>query len=314
MRKLFCFLCAVLLCGAASTLASAQELTVDELEMLMPGTTIETTNRNDWDFYITFNEHGTLNARIDANREFLDDGKWWAQDSADSSKTLAMFCFQFDEFGEGKKYCNVFTLQINGRTIERYKGDGTRLPKDWIITKPGPLASAVIEARKATRIAKARGTAPPAEQPLSRQSPTAPAPPVQQPRLTAAQDTRPPVIDVPATIAAKGAVAAISGRIRDTSRIVEVTIDGLPIAVETDGTFSVRRGVPQGRSTITIAALDEWGNRAEQNVTLTRDTLATRSPAPVKPKTAPMPRPDPFAGIHFGAYHALVIGNNNYRG
>ena len=136
MRNIFRFLCAVLLCGAASTPASAQELTVDELEMLMPGTTIETTNRGDWDFYITFNEDGTLDARIDAIREILDGGKWWAQDSADSSKTLAMFCHQFDEFGEGKKYCRVFTLQINGRTIERYKGDGTRLPKDWIITKP----------------------------------------------------------------------------------------------------------------------------------------------------------------------------------
>ncbi len=104
MRNIFRFLGAVLLCGAASTLASAQELTVDELEMLMPGTTIETTNRGDRDFYITFNEDGTLDAKIDAIREILDGGKWWAQDSADSSKTLAMFCHQFVEFGEGKKY------------------------------------------------------------------------------------------------------------------------------------------------------------------------------------------------------------------
>ena len=312
MRKLFCFLCTLCLIGAASTPASAQYLTVDELEMLMPGTTIETTSRSDWDFYITFNADGTLDARIDANREILDGGKWWAQESADSSKTLAMFCHQFDEFGEGKKYCRVFTLQINGRTIERYKGDGTRLPKDWIITKPGPLAGAVIAARKATRIAKARGTAPPAEQPLSRQSPPAPAPPAQQP-LTAARDTQPPVIDVPATIAAKGAVAAISGRIRDASRLIEVTIDGRPVAVGADGTFSVRRGVAQGGSTITIAALDEWGNRAERSVTLTREKRAARTPAPVKPKAAEKPRPNPFAGIHFGRYKALVIGNNNYR-
>jgi uncharacterized caspase-like protein len=34
---------------------------------------------------------------------------------------------------------------------------------------------------------------------------------------------------------------------------------------------------------------------------------------PGKPSVAAKPRPDPFAGIHFGAYHALVIGNNNYR-
>ncbi len=121
------------------------------------------------------------------------------------------------------------------------------------------------------------------------------------------------MIDVPTTIAAKGAVAAISGRIRDTSRLIEVTIDGRPVAVGADGSFSARRGVPQGTSTITIAALDEWGNRAERSVTLTREKLAARTPAPVKPKVTEKPRPNPFAGIHFGAYHALVIGNNNYR-
>jgi uncharacterized caspase-like protein len=138
------------------------------------------------------------------------------------------------------------------------------------------------------------------------------APPAQQP-LTAAEDTQAPVIDVPAAIAAKGAVAAISGRIRDASRLIEVTIDGRPVAVGADGTFSARRGVPQGTSTITIAALDEWGNRATRSVTVTRETLATRSPAPVNPKATAKPRANPFAGIHFGRYNALVIGNNNYR-
>jgi hypothetical protein len=28
---------------------------------------------------------------------------------------------------------------------------------------------------------------------------------------------------------------------------------------------------------------------------------------------APKPKPDPFADVYFGKYHALVIGNNRYR-
>ncbi len=305
-------LCAVLLCGAASTPASAQSLTEDELTRLMAGTTIETTNRGDWPFYITFNADGTMNARIDANREILVDGEWWTKTTPPtvSADGRAMFCHQFEEFGEGKKYCRFFTLQIDGRTIVRERPNGPRHKKDWVITKPGPQASVVIEARKNLRVAGARGTMRRAP---SGRSPIAPAPPAQQP-LTAARDTQPPEIDVPATIAAKGAVAAISGRIRDASRLIEVTIDGRPVAVGADGSFSARRGVPQGISTITIAALDEWGNRAERSVALTRETLANRTPAPVKPKVTAKPKPNPFAGIHFGAYHALVIGNNNYRG
>ena len=314
-------LCAVLLCGAVSTSVLAQDLTADELIMLitgtskeltadeltrlMAGTTIETTSRKDWPFYITFNADGTLNARIDAIREFLDDGKWWTDVSLAGS---AMFCRQFDEFGEGRKFCASFTIESDGRTIARYRGNGSRTKKDWVITKPGPQTSAVIAAIEAALVA-VRDRAAAAH---SRRSPIAPAPPAQQP-LTAAEDTQPPVIDVPATIAAKGAVATISGRIRDASRLIEVTIDGRPVAVGADGSFSARRGVPRGTSTITIAALDEWGNRAERSVTLTRETLAARTPAPVQPGGTEKPRPNPFAGIHFGAYHALVIGNNNYR-
>jgi len=29
---------------------------------------------------------------------------------------------------------------------------------------------------------------------------------------------------------------------------------------------------------------------------------------------APKPKPDPFADVYFGKYHALVIGNNRYPG
>jgi hypothetical protein len=314
MRKLFRFLCTLGLIGVVSTPSSAQTLTADELIMLMSGTSIETTNRGDWPFYITFNLDGSLEGRIDANRELLDDGKWWTKVPADGS---AKFCHQFEEFAKRKKFCWSFTIEDDGRTIARYKRDGTRLKKDWAITKPGPQASLVTAARKAPRMAGRSRAVPQAQRrPPSRRPGMAPAPPAQQP-LTAAQDTQPPVIDVPAAIAAKGAVAAISGRIRDTSRLIEVTIDGRPVAVGTDGSFSARRGVPQGTSTITIAALDEWGNRATRSVTLTRETLATRSPAPVKPPVKPevtaKPRANPFADIHFGRYKALVIGNNNYR-
>ena len=294
MRKIFCFLCAVLLCGAVSTPALAQYLSEDELTRLMAGTTIETTNRKGFPSFKRFNADGSLDARIEKpNREVLDDGKWWTNISENGS---AMFCHQSENFGQGRARCRSFTIDSDGRTIARYKGDGSRTKRDWVITEPGPHASAIIAAKKATRTA---GQSPP-------------APPAQRP-LTAARDTQPPVIDVPATIAAEGAVAAISGRIRDASRLIEVTIDGRPVAVGADGSFSARRGVPRGTSTITIAAMDEWGNRAERSVTLTRETLATRRPAPVQPAATAKPQPNPFASIHFGRYKALVIGNNNYR-
>ena len=314
MRNIFRLLCAVLLCGAVSTPTSAQYLSEDELTRLMAGTTIEGTNRDDFSYFMRFNADASLEIRIEKNiSEFLDDGKWWTEESKDGAAKL---CYQFEVFSKGRVRCRSYAIENDGRTLGSYYGDGSRSKRNWVITRPGPQASAVIAAKKATRIAgapqAAQRSAPPAPRPFSRRSPTAPAPPVQRP-LTAAQDTQPPVIDVPATIAAKGAVAAIAGQIRDASRLIEVTIDGRPVAVGADGSFSARRGVPQGTSTITIVALDEWGNRAARSVTLTRERFAAIAPAPVKPKTTAKPRPNPFAGIHFGRYKALVIGNNNYR-
>ena len=296
MTNILRFLCAVLLCGAVSTPASAQYLSEDELTRLMVGTSIETTNRKDFPYFMRFNADGSLEGRIETpNRERLDDGKWWT--GKHQRTGAARLCHQFEVFGKGRVKCSSYAIEYDGRTLVRYRGDDSRRSKDWVITKPGPQASAVIAAKKATRVAGPSPAAAPAQQPL-----------------TVARDDAPPVIDVPGRLATKTAAVEIAGRVSDSSRIVEVTMDGLPIPVAADGSFSSRRGVPTGESTITIAAVDEWGNRAERKVTVTREAVVTqrRIKVPAKPPVAP--KPNPYAGIHFGAYHALVIGNNNYRG
>jgi len=309
MRIIFRFLCTVLLWGAVSAPASAQYLTADEIKRLFAGTTADTYI---WDLRsavfvssgelenrelrMTFQPDGSLKAEIGPNSrggsEFDSDvGKWWTEKND-------VFCFQWKNLDDGDKQCARLTLRKDGKTIELSRPDGRKFEFDWTIIDPGPQAVAVIVATTGSLVFGA---------------PSPVRPPVLQPRLAADQDTQPPVIEVPATIAAKGAMAQIAGRVSDESRVFEVRIDGSPVTVEADGTFNVRRSVPQGRSTVIIAALDEWGNRSARNVTVTREKLAARTPAPVKPKGTAKPKPDPFAGIPFGAYHALVIGNNNYR-
>ncbi len=148
MRNIFRLLCAILLCGAVSTPASAQYLSEDELTRLMAGTSIKTDTRKDNPLNITFNADGSLSARVITNRgDLLDDGKWWTKVSADGS---AMFCHQFEEFTKGKKKCRSFTIEDDCRTVARYRGNGSRTKKDWIIDKPGPQAGAVIASRKAS--------------------------------------------------------------------------------------------------------------------------------------------------------------------
>ncbi|MCH8091041.1 MAG: hypothetical protein IIC57_01685 [Proteobacteria bacterium] len=155
----------------------------------MAGTSIETTNRKDFPWFINFDADGSLEGRVEtAYRELLDDGKWWTEKSPDGAARL---CYQFDKFSQGRVRCWSYAIEYDGRTLGRYRLDGSRLKKDWIITTPGPQASAVIAANKATRVAGAS------------QAAQRSAPPVQQP-LTAAKDTQPPVIDVPASAAPLG--------------------------------------------------------------------------------------------------------------
>ena len=305
MRNIFRFLCAVLLCGAVAAPASAQYLSADEIKKLFGGTTVETYIWSgtgwapDQTLDITLNPDGTLAGEVGNRASTSDDGKWWTEKND-------VFCFQWENLEGGDKQCARLALQKDGITIELSRPGGKKFEWDWTIIDPGPQAIAIIAARTGARVAAAPRTAqPPA-------SPPAPVRPAQR-ALAAAQDKVPPAIDVPATIAAKGVVAVIAGRVKDSSQIVEVTINGLPIPVEPDGSFKVRRGVPTGESTITVAAVDEWGNRSARNVTVRRESAVTQRRIKAPPKPPAAPKPNPYAGIHFGAYHALVIGNNNYR-
>jgi len=105
------------------------------------------------------------------------------------------------------------------------------------------------------------------------------ATPIQKDKTVAvAADEAPPTIDAPGTVQTDGPVIELTGRVSDSSAIIEFTVNGAAAALQSDGSFFIKRGVAQGESELVIAALDEWGNRAERRVRVTRSAKsATRS-------------------------------------
>jgi hypothetical protein len=297
--------------------ASAQTLSETEAKNLLTGTTIETETSRGNPFTITFDPRGRLDGEIDhhsSGNTFMDSGKWWI-------KGNGVLCRQFDRFGEGALRCSFIVLDAETKVIRLRRKDGSDVGVVWFIARNGPKAETVIAGRASAKVARAPRTtpaSPPAtasEKAPSRPRMTGPQGPHKAGRVitsqAAPQDKAPPTIDVPATIAAKSAAVEITGRITDASQIIEVTVNGRPVGVGADGSFKVRRGVPQGESMVAVTALDEWGNSATREIRVTRQAVAMRSPTPSPAQTRA--QANPFAGIHFGQYHALVIGNNDYR-
>ena len=109
----------------------------------------------------------------------------------------------------------------------------------------------------------------------------------------AAADTTPPVIETVAGLKTNLEVETISGRVRDASKVASFTIEGKPVALGADGTFSVDRKLPIGESKVRMAAVDTHGHQAEMVVSVLR--------RPHIPK------------VNYGNYHALIIGNADYQ-
>ncbi|MFP6689729.1 MAG: hypothetical protein VCD31_10485, partial [Alphaproteobacteria bacterium] len=96
--------------------------------------------------------------------------------------------------------------------------------------------------------------------------------------VAVAADEAPPTIDAPGTVQTDEPVIELTGRVSDSSAIIEFTVNGAAAALQSDGSFFIKRGLAQGESELVIAALDEWGNRAERRVRVTRSAKsATRS-------------------------------------
>ncbi len=101
------------------------------------------------------------------------------------------------------------------------------------------------------------------------------AAPAQQKSSAAATpvaDDTPPLINAPGSVQTDGPVVELAGRVDDSSSIIEFTVNGAAAQLQADGSFALRRGVIQGESELIIAALDEWGNRAERRVQVTRSS------------------------------------------
>ncbi|MDA0231489.1 MAG: caspase family protein [Proteobacteria bacterium] len=92
----------------------------------------------------------------------------------------------------------------------------------------------------------------------------------EQKPVAVATDDVAPLIDTQRTVQTEGSVIELTGRVSDSSTIIEFTVNGAASALQADGGFYIKRGVAQGQSELVIAALDEWGNRAERRVQVTR--------------------------------------------
>ena len=119
-----------------------------------------------------------------------------------------------------------------------------------------------------------------------------------------AADDAAPVIDAPATVQTNGPVIELTGRVSDSSAITEFTVNGAAASLQAGGGFYIKRGVAQGQSELVIAALDEWGNRAERRVQVTRKIVPVTQSADTGRAKA--------AGSEFDGRWSLYVSAGKY--
>lgn len=104
------------------------------------------------------------------------------------------------------------------------------------------------------------------------------------------------------TIPLEGDVLLV-GRVEAPGGLYVLTIDDREAPVEANGLFRTPLPAVRGEREITLVAIDRQGKKAQR-------TLVVAGPATQPP---PVPAPAPVPDVEFGRFHALVIGNNDYR-
>jgi hypothetical protein len=165
---------------------------------------------------------------------------------------------------------------------------------------------------QATRIAELEATEPPSD-PAPKKRTRSAGKPIDALINRAAPDAEPPLLSVPSEIELYDQMAVIAGRVEDRSLIAEVSIAGVPVALNENGAFQATHPVAVGTREIVVSALDEWGNETIRRIRLTGATDQTaRNEVDAEPP-ARHSADSPVFAIEPGAFHALVIGNDRYQ-
>ena len=120
-------------------------------------------------------------------------------------------------------------------------------------------------------------------------------------------DTQPPLLVVQSSLK-NASTATIFGRVTDNVQVAEVTIDGEPVMINSDGSFSTEGYIPRAGREAEVIAYDLKGNQASQTLFLTReDTQEVQGPvfASLNPSGKRV-QPNPNA-------LALIIGVADYE-
>lgn len=100
---------------------------------------------------------------------------------------------------------------------------------------------------------------------------------------------------------------AITGQVWSPAGLQYLKINGSETKIAADGNFTALLPLPKQEETIHLVAADRNGKTDEMRFTLQKQELA-RDETATTPTTS-----EKVSDIAFGNYHALVIGNNNYR-
>jgi len=91
-----------------------------------------------------------------------------------------------------------------------------------------------------------------------------------EPSPAKTRDTTAPTITMQSAITVKEALSPITGRVSDNSKVAEVTFEGFALDLKPDGSFTFSPYVALGTHSLTVKAVDVFGNRTEHTIKVTR--------------------------------------------
>jgi predicted nucleic acid-binding Zn-ribbon protein len=127
---------------------------------------------------------------------------------------------------------------------------------------------------------------------------------ILQPELRTMRDGK----SVRASVASDRPV--VVGRITSEAELVTFTVNDRTEKVLANNVFRTEIALAHSEESVRIVAIDRQGRRSAVDFVLVRTRQAT-GPASSSEPAVGLPRPG--SAVSFGKYHALVIGNNDYR-